>query len=267
MSLAGFRSVEVPDVDCIKMVYSDFRSVTSVVNQGEYVYRLNSVFDPDFTGVGGQPDGFDQWKTLYNQYRVVASDIEVQAVGFTGMGFYAIAATNASTSITSAEEAAGLRHAKGAVFTLGQGFVPKLKMRVHVGDIIGCSDEAILADNDYAGPITGSPNRPIFLHVCQETAGASDVVYFWTKITYYVRMESALSLIDTMRRHGTMARLTFAATSQRLTVPDRLQPKSEREQTTKTQAGAPTSTAPPPRLSSELGPVAQALASASVCYK
>lgn len=35
-----------------------------------YVYRLNSVFDPNFTGTGHQPNGFDQWSAFYGKYRV-----------------------------------------------------------------------------------------------------------------------------------------------------------------------------------------------------
>lgn len=35
-----------------------------------YQFRLNSLFDPDLTGVGTQPVGFDQYAALYEKYRV-----------------------------------------------------------------------------------------------------------------------------------------------------------------------------------------------------
>lgn len=35
-----------------------------------YYLRCNSAYDPDYTGVGGQPRGFDQYAALYNQYTV-----------------------------------------------------------------------------------------------------------------------------------------------------------------------------------------------------
>jgi len=43
----------------------------------EQVFRLNSLYDPDFTGTGHQPYGFDQLLALYNYYKVSAVDIKL----------------------------------------------------------------------------------------------------------------------------------------------------------------------------------------------
>ena len=42
-----------------------------------YKYRLNSLFDPNYTGVGHQPRGFDQLSTIYEKYTIVAAKISV----------------------------------------------------------------------------------------------------------------------------------------------------------------------------------------------
>lgn len=44
------------------------------------VYSGNGLFDPDITGVGHQPLGFDQWMGIYIIYRVHASSIKVTAL-------------------------------------------------------------------------------------------------------------------------------------------------------------------------------------------
>lgn len=42
-----------------------------------YTFRLNSLYDPDYTATGTQPYGFDQLATFYNNYTVTGSSIRV----------------------------------------------------------------------------------------------------------------------------------------------------------------------------------------------
>ena len=56
-----------------KHIYSD--SVLLALNvggscSGPHVFRLNSLFDPDFTGTGHQPQGYDNMALQYNRYIV-----------------------------------------------------------------------------------------------------------------------------------------------------------------------------------------------------
>lgn len=62
------------------MTYSTFLSLSSgSLTYANYIFRGNSIFDPDQTGVGHQALAHDQWATLYEYYRVLSSGIEVQA--------------------------------------------------------------------------------------------------------------------------------------------------------------------------------------------
>jgi len=199
MSLSGFKATEQPDKVAIKQVYSDFRTMTASTNQAEYVYRLNSLFDPDFTGVGGQPDGFDQWKALYNNYRVVACGVEVEAVGGNGFGLLAIAPTTTSTAISSAEEVAGLRRSKSQVFTTTQR--ARVSDLYHISEVFGWNDMTVLSDSSCSAAVTTSPASQAYVHVAAETSGASDIVYFRILLTYYSRFEVPFVLIDSLSQH------------------------------------------------------------------
>lgn len=70
----------IPDRIQVKMKYT--QNVNLVDNVGGvdtlWTLRGNSLWDPDFTGTGGQPMGRDQWNNFYQQYRVNASKLKVQ---------------------------------------------------------------------------------------------------------------------------------------------------------------------------------------------
>jgi len=71
--------------------YSDAISVSALAvgtMQG-HAFNGNGLYDPDDTATGHQPRGFDQIKTLYRTYKVIASTIRVRFVGTaTGAGVF-----------------------------------------------------------------------------------------------------------------------------------------------------------------------------------
>jgi len=48
-------------------------TVASTVN---YLFRCNDLYDPNYTGVGHQPRGFDQYMTMYRRFCVIGSKIK-----------------------------------------------------------------------------------------------------------------------------------------------------------------------------------------------
>jgi hypothetical protein len=58
------------------------------------VFRANGLFDPDLTGAGHQPYGFDQMVAYYGRWQVVKSRMDVEICGFTT--FEAVCATISS---------------------------------------------------------------------------------------------------------------------------------------------------------------------------
>lgn len=71
------------------LVYADTSfdlSTLAVSPQAHYVFRGNSIFDPDLTGVGVQPYYHDTMQTIYASYRVHASQINVYPIVETASG-------------------------------------------------------------------------------------------------------------------------------------------------------------------------------------
>lgn len=65
-----------------KLKYSDAFNLASDATLtsytgSQYVFRLNSLYDPDLTGTGHQPYGFDQYAALFNRYKVDKVTVDV----------------------------------------------------------------------------------------------------------------------------------------------------------------------------------------------
>lgn len=67
-----------PATKVVNMRYVAQVSLTSDTGtMGRYVFRANSCYDPDYTGTGSQPRGFDQWGSFYQSYTVIGSKIRM----------------------------------------------------------------------------------------------------------------------------------------------------------------------------------------------
>lgn len=201
MSLSGFKSTEWPDVLAVKMIYNDVRAVTAVVNEGVYTYRMNSVFDPDFTGVGGQPEGFDQLKALYSRYRVIALGVKVTATSLTSgnAGVIAMAPSENSALSTTAEQLGGLRNSRTAEYAFGGG-IARMNALYHIGALLGYSDASVLANSNLDAAIAGNPGFQQYLWIQFRDSAATGAIQLGVRLTYYVRMEVPISVVDTMSK-------------------------------------------------------------------
>ena len=72
-------SLVAPRLRCRLRYSTNLAIVTGVLGTATNIFNLNSLYDPDRTGVGHQPRGFDQIKTLYNRYRVYGCAYKVSA--------------------------------------------------------------------------------------------------------------------------------------------------------------------------------------------
>lgn len=68
-----------PKTALVELSYCDKVEVpTRTGSAHPYIFKLNSLFDPDHTSTGHQPRGFDQWKTMYNKYCVIGATVLIE---------------------------------------------------------------------------------------------------------------------------------------------------------------------------------------------
>jgi len=70
-----------PSTNVVKMRYCEVNDITLTAGFAQYQFVANGLFDPDFTGGGHQPLGFDQWKLFYNHYVVLGSKCSFTITG------------------------------------------------------------------------------------------------------------------------------------------------------------------------------------------
>lgn len=125
-------------------------------------FRANGIFDPDSTGAGHQPMGFDQWSAFYSKYKVRSFTVSVKAVldgtTPTGMAFCVENDTSVSTDLAELAE----RNSGDIVIapTSGNGTISFLKT-YNMTDVAGQSVE----DEDYSALVSSDPAKTWYWHM------------------------------------------------------------------------------------------------------
>jgi len=133
-----------------------------------HVAALNDAYDPDITGTGHQPMGFDQCMAFFNHFCVTDTDVVVEASAATGnYGRMLIRQDAGSTPVTDIDR---LREFGGnvsvALSAIGAfGAAENLVMRVPIWRLQGLTRTTMLADSSLRGSVAAAPAELSYLHV------------------------------------------------------------------------------------------------------
>ncbi|AXQ66272.1 MAG: putative capsid protein [Cressdnaviricota sp.] len=162
----GFDSaiIGVPNSRRTTLLYADTLVLGSGVGTtAQHVFRLNSLFDPDYTGVGHQPRYFDQFAALFNRYRVDEVYIEMTLSTTSNMG--AVVILNADNSLGGVGVASALELPNtSAPITVQADNSKTLRFRVSPAKVTGVS-KAHYMDDRFSSVVTTNPAEAIGLSV------------------------------------------------------------------------------------------------------
>lgn len=146
-----------------KMKYSEVISTDSVT--GAYAMNLNSIYDPNRTGVGHQPYAFDTLASLYNRYRVISCGyrLSVSPTGGVPITLTAIPANQVLTTSTASEIRENPR-AKYVVQNVGAN-VMVLSGKSYIPSLVGRTKAQYMADDRYQALTTANPNEEAILNI------------------------------------------------------------------------------------------------------
>lgn len=81
-NMLSFTKAPIPNRFAVKLRYADYHTIDPDVagGAGVFVLSANGLYDPNITGVGHQPRGFDQWMTMFDHYTVVGAKVTVRYI-------------------------------------------------------------------------------------------------------------------------------------------------------------------------------------------
>ncbi len=151
------------------------------------VFRCNSIYDPDLTGVGVSAFSYTQLSALYGRYRVLSFRARMMFVNLsTSVPLTVLAAVNPVNTIgTNFTNACAQRHiwTKSIATATGQGCVSHT-VSGPIGFYYGVPESQVRDEDDYASVTGTNPNNVVYLHVgAYANGGAAG------SLNVHVRME------------------------------------------------------------------------------
>lgn len=143
----------------------------------DYVFSANGLYDPNITGVGHQPLGFDNYMAMYEHYTVIGAKITVQFQNTETiyMAWAGIAARSGSGAIANGPQA--VENGMCVVTPLNKADVSgdfrSLSYPLSIGKFMGRHN--ILAEDDFRGTSTANPNEEVYFHVIAFPNNAQDI--------------------------------------------------------------------------------------------
>lgn len=190
------RSQTMTDKTFVKLPYADFFTINcGLATTEQYTYRMNSIYDPDYTSTGHQPMGFDQWKAFYEKYIVLGFKITlwVQSLGQV-YGTVSLHPDNDPAFIGNQMEQPNASWKIITSPTQGQDSGKQVvKMKRYVG-LKKFYSRAFDYDNDAANTNSG-PLTPAYMNIqITNLNTTSDYCRVYVKLKYYVKFFSRIDL-------------------------------------------------------------------------
>lgn len=181
-----------------KLKYADQQGLTTAVGNVPVaqLYNLNSLFDPDRTGAGHQPYGFDQLATIYGRYRVfkVSYRVIFRSVVATDRGMVGVALKNDATTLAGVNASLIQEYPrtrfKELDTTRGTTFVG----HIYLPSLNGSSPAVYKADDRFQALVNASPTELMTLQNFYVNNISSGSVFIDTLLIFHCEFFDPLDI-------------------------------------------------------------------------
>lgn len=171
----------------VVLTYSSIKTIPAAAASGTQTVNLNSMNDPDRTGIGAQPNGFDQWAAFYNRYIVYRADVEWWYTMLTDNVSAMVGSVplNGDSSI-SVENILGNQEGQAQLIH-NKSNVVHGKKTIRIWKFTGRTFQDYMGSTQYQAVTNADPSEVIVYHFEVE-ASASSTGTLYYRITYYAEM-------------------------------------------------------------------------------
>lgn len=203
-NLWGIRNY-LPDRLRNKMKYTEIISFNPAVGvYQEHVYRMNSIYDPNYTGAGGQPTGFDQFATFYQTYRVFESVIRVRylptapaAGSDASTGALVVYPSQTATGVTYYADAVSTPYSRNTNYGFYAGSTGSsvLYNKMAIATIAGASKTTVANEDNFAANVASNPVNAYYWVIGNSNqSSATQDVDVQVELEFYVEWSTKVML-------------------------------------------------------------------------
>jgi len=164
----------MPDRMRVVLPYVEqFTLNATAASTDNYIFRANSLYDPNYSGAGHQPLGYDQWTTFYTNWVVTQMNVKFTCTP-PGLSTTAPSENNALvavvprrndlTTFTSVSTALEQPYTRW-MLAAGYATPPMLRMSLDCARFLGVSPSVYKSSLEYSGGIGANPTQVLYLIV------------------------------------------------------------------------------------------------------
>lgn len=180
LSLSHFDRIGTtgfPDGVRTYLTYAQIISIAPGAQSGQYTFRGNSVFDPDYTGGGHQPVYRDIFATVYSRYRVLGSKIIVSVANEQASSALQITVVPASTITAFTTSTYPIEHPHAKMMRLvgvGAILTGRLTHVITTKQLLGLMSNEI-KDQDYSALVGAQPASEWYWQIVAQDLSVQNV--------------------------------------------------------------------------------------------
>jgi hypothetical protein len=208
----GLTFLEPHKYVTLKYYETHIRSDVTTVGSNQ-IYNLNSLYDPDRTGSGHQPYGFDQIASMYNRYRVLRTKYKM-VFGASSMTYHVgVVLSNGllSTPVVSQptfESSLELPFSKSSIVCVN-GIPKTFKGIISLNELNGTTKQEYLGDDRFQGTGSASPTEILVINcVAYNPNGSTNTYQTSTEIEYECEVFDPIVVSPSMSMKSTPDLLT-----------------------------------------------------------